>query len=188
MSPTYSICAEHGYLDGEQAVCPVCGRKTEVYSRITGYYRPVQNWNDGKTQEFRDRLEYDIEKSYSNEHEAIQIAKEIADGARAERQETNEKVSVKERLKEQLLEDGLYLITTTTCPNCAMAKERLNEAGIDYKVINADEEPQLARKLKVMQAPTIVSMEDGHMEKVQGVSNVLKYINEARTISDMVML
>ena len=69
-----------------------------------------------------------------------------------------------------------------------MAKERLNEAGIDYKVINADEEPQLARKLKVMQAPTIVSMEDGHMEKVQGVSNVLKYINEARTISDMVML
>ena len=188
MSPTYSICAEHGYLDGEQAVCPVCGRKTEVYSRITGYYRPVQNWNDGKTQEFRDRLEYDIEKSYSNEHEAIQIAKEIADGARAEKQDAAEKAPVKERLKEQLLEDGLYLITTTTCPNCAMAKERLNEAGIDYKVINADEEPQLARKLKVMQAPTIVSMEDGHMEKVQGVSNVLKYINEARTISDMVML
>ena len=188
MSPTYSICAEHGYLDGEQAVCPVCGRKTEVYSRITGYYRPVQNWNDGKTQEFRDRLEYDIEKSYSNEHEAIQIAKEIADGARTEKQDVKEKAPVKERLKEQLLEDGLYLITTTTCPNCAMAKERLNEAGIDYKVINADEEPQLARKLKVMQAPTIVSMEDGHMEKVQGVSNVLKYINEARTISDMVML
>ena len=47
LSPTYSICQEHGYLEGEQYTCPICGKKTEVYSRITGYYRPVQNWNDG---------------------------------------------------------------------------------------------------------------------------------------------
>ena len=60
MSPTYSVCADHGYLSGEQYTCPICGEKTEVYSRITGYYRPVQNWNDGKTQEFKDRKVYDL--------------------------------------------------------------------------------------------------------------------------------
>lgn len=63
ISPTYSVCQDHGYLSGEQYTCPHCGKKTEVYSRITGYYRPVQNWNDGKVQEFKDRKEYDIEHS-----------------------------------------------------------------------------------------------------------------------------
>ena len=58
LSPTYSVCADHGYLAGEQFTCPICGRKTEVYSRITGYYRPVQNWNDGKSQEYQDRKTY----------------------------------------------------------------------------------------------------------------------------------
>ena len=60
MSPTYSVCKDHGYLVGEQYTCPHCGAKTEVYSRITGYYRPVQNWNEGKAQEFKDRLTYNI--------------------------------------------------------------------------------------------------------------------------------
>jgi ribonucleoside-triphosphate reductase len=60
ISPTYSVCQQHGYLPGEQTVCPLCKRETEVYSRITGYYRPVQNWNDGKRQEFRNRREYAI--------------------------------------------------------------------------------------------------------------------------------
>lgn len=59
LSPTYSICHEHGYLAGEQHTCPICGKTTEVFSRITGYYRAVQNWNDGKAQEFKDRLTYD---------------------------------------------------------------------------------------------------------------------------------
>ena len=58
LSPTYSICREHGYLSGEQPECPICHQKTEVYSRITGYYRPVQNWNDGKVQEYRQRKNY----------------------------------------------------------------------------------------------------------------------------------
>ena len=64
MSPTYSVCKNHGYLTGEQYTCPICGEKTEVYSRITGYYRPVQNWNDGKTQEFKDRKVYDLTRSH----------------------------------------------------------------------------------------------------------------------------
>ena len=63
MSPTYSVCRDHGYLTGEQFTCPICGQKTEVYSRITGYYRPVQNWNDGKAQEYRDRKVYNIGRS-----------------------------------------------------------------------------------------------------------------------------
>ena len=63
MSPTYSVCADHGYLAGEQFTCPICGKPAEVYSRITGYYRPVQNWNDGKAQEFKDRKVYDISHS-----------------------------------------------------------------------------------------------------------------------------
>ncbi len=64
MSPTYSICKNHGYLAGEVFTCPECGEKTEVYSRITGYYRPVQNWNDGKAQEFKQRKTYDIGTSF----------------------------------------------------------------------------------------------------------------------------
>lgn len=63
ISPTYSICKNHGYLVGEVKSCPVCGESTEVYSRITGYYRPVQNWNDGKAQEFKDRRTYNVNKT-----------------------------------------------------------------------------------------------------------------------------
>ena len=64
MSPTYSVCRDHGYLTGEQFTCPICGKKTEVYSRITGYSRPVQNWNDGKVQEYKDRKVYNIGHSH----------------------------------------------------------------------------------------------------------------------------
>jgi ribonucleoside-triphosphate reductase len=60
LSPTYSICEDHGYITGEAEICPVCGKKVETYSRITGYYRPVSNWNAGKSQEFRDRKTYDM--------------------------------------------------------------------------------------------------------------------------------
>ena len=60
MSPTYSVCKEHGYIAGEHFTCPHCGAKAEVYSRITGYYRPVQNWNDGKVQEFKERRVYSM--------------------------------------------------------------------------------------------------------------------------------
>jgi len=63
ISPTYSVCRKHGYLAGEQFTCPDCGQPAEVYSRITGYYRPVQNWNDGKTKEYHSRQCYDIENS-----------------------------------------------------------------------------------------------------------------------------
>jgi len=63
ISPTYSVCQEHGYLSGEQFVCPYCGKPAEVYSRVTGYYRPVQNWNYGKQEEFKTRKEYKVNAS-----------------------------------------------------------------------------------------------------------------------------
>ena len=187
MSPTYSICSDHGYLNGEQKICPVCGKKTEVYSRITGYYRPVQNWNDGKTQEFKDRLEYNIEKSYANGNESANAAEVSAekdcipaDNAGAKENAgasgaagTAENIDSK---KSTELCDGLYLVTTTTCPNCALAKERLSAAGIEYIPVNADEEPKLARRLKVMQAPTLVKITDGEKSKIQGVSEIIRFI------------
>lgn len=63
ITPTFSICKNHGYIRGEKIKCEQCGQKTEVYSRIVGYYRPVSQWNDGKQEEYKDRLEYDEDKS-----------------------------------------------------------------------------------------------------------------------------
>ena len=179
LSPTYSVCAEHGYLLGEHYTCPICGKKAEVYSRITGYYRPVQNWNDGKTQEFKDRLEYDINDSYCNCRASLRIADEIQEKPAEPAANAEAAAAVKEQPKKSAeLEDGLYLVTTTTCPNCAAAKERLGEAGVEYTQINADNEPQVARKLRIMQAPTLVEVKEGEIRKLTGVSNIVKYIEE----------
>jgi ribonucleoside-triphosphate reductase len=59
ISPTFSVCTDHGYLKGRQPRCPQCGKETEVYARIVGYYRPVKNWNKGKAEEFRHRREFE---------------------------------------------------------------------------------------------------------------------------------
>ena len=67
LSPTYSVCPAHGYLEGESFTCPVCGKETEVYSRITGYYRPVRNWNEGKVSEFKNRKTYEKWETDSSE-------------------------------------------------------------------------------------------------------------------------
>jgi len=64
LSPTFSICPEHGYLVGEQTLCPHCQQKAEVYSRIVGYLRPVEQWNDGKQAEFADRKLFKIEQPH----------------------------------------------------------------------------------------------------------------------------
>ncbi|MFW5628873.1 MAG: ribonucleoside triphosphate reductase [Candidatus Cloacimonadaceae bacterium] len=64
-SPTFSICPEHGYLDGEQASCPSCGKITEVFSRIVGYLRPVSQWNEGK------KAEFDLRKTFVTEEPSL---------------------------------------------------------------------------------------------------------------------
>ncbi len=63
LTPTFSVCNEHGYLAGEQWSCPTCGKDTEVYSRVTGYLRPVQNYNDGKKAEYKDRVKFKVKEN-----------------------------------------------------------------------------------------------------------------------------
>jgi ribonucleoside-triphosphate reductase len=60
LTPTFSICEDHGYLTGEVHACPRCGKKTEVYSRVVGYIRPIQQWNEGKQHEFSQRKTYRV--------------------------------------------------------------------------------------------------------------------------------
>ena len=133
LSPTYSVCADHGYLTGEQFTCPICGRKTEVYSRITGYYRPVQNWNDGKSQEYQDRKNYcpDASKLPESRKAAAETAAEANEGAK-------------------------LLFVTKTCPNCRIVKPMLDQAGVEYSVMDVEDYPELAKKYHLKQAPTLV--------------------------------
>lgn len=79
LSPTYSVCKDHGYLVGEHFTCPTCGERAEVYSRITGYYRPVQNWNDGKAQEYKNRKEYCIDENAMPKHAKARVESALAD-------------------------------------------------------------------------------------------------------------
>jgi len=60
ITPTFSVCEDHGYLNGEQYLCPHCAKKTEVYSRVVGYIRPVEQWNEGKQHEFAKRKTYSL--------------------------------------------------------------------------------------------------------------------------------
>ena len=153
MSPTYSVCKEHGYLKGEQWVCPHCGKPTEVYSRITGYYRPLQNWNDGKAQEFEDRKEYVLGNS-------VLKAKE---GCACE---------LKKEEKKEVISDELLLFTTATCPNCRMAKMILDQKGIKYKVIDANENQELCIKLGIKGAPTLLVPANGHYVAYSNASEI----------------
>ncbi len=168
MSPTYSICKNHGYLSGEVYVCPDCGEKTEVYSRITGYYRPVQNWNDGKAQEFKDRRVYNIGRS-----EQLHPELGVSDAEKATAEpavcEQNAVSAETERL----------LFTSRTCPNCRMAVVALDQAGIAYRKLLADENVDLVEEYGIKMAPTLVVVKaDGTAEKISNLSNIQKYIRE----------
>lgn len=162
LSPTYSICSTHGYLSGEVKECPVCGEKTETYSRITGYYRPVQNWNDGKTQEFKDRELYVIDTSVLK-HKGPVTHKAVASNV------VNETVG-----------DKLLLFTTKTCPNCAAVKQLLTSQGIGFITIDAEENADLTKQYGIMQAPTLVVGKGDSAELIQNVSNIRKFIAESK--------
>jgi len=161
MSPTYSICKEHGYLEGEQYVCPKCGQRTEVYSRITGYYRPVQNWNDGKTEEFKNRKVYDIKNSHLT-HDANGCAIE------------NEQPTAEENSSEKL--NKILLFATKTCPNCKMAKMLLDKANIRYEVIDAEENVELTKKYNVKKAPTLLVPNGNGIDVFENASNIKGFI------------
>ena len=159
ISPTYSVCAEHGYIAGEHFNCPVCGKPAEVYSRITGYYRPVQNWNDGKTQEYKNRTLYDVSNStLKNEHHVSKVTI------------TQDDVNI------EPVETEKFLFTTSTCPNCKVAKAMLQ--GQEIQVIDAEAHPDMARKYGIMQAPTLVITDGEHMQKYVNTSNIQRYVDQ----------
>ena len=148
-------------MKGEQGVCPHCGQTAEVYSRITGYYRPVQNWNDGKAQEFRDRRVYNVERSRL-------LRRGVPLPAEAENENGNESESVPGG-------GNLLLFATKTCPNCRQAEKLLNDAGLAYRKVFCEDEPELARAYGVRQAPTLVSPENPR-EKLIGVGAVRSFV------------
>ena len=157
MSPTYSVCADHGYIAGEVYECPTCGKKTEVYSRITGYYRPVQNWNDGKRKEFDDRKVYNIETSKF-------VAKDV-DGCACKK----ESVAMPEL-------NGPVLFTRNGCPNCKTSKMMLDKAGIKYSVINAEENKELTVQYGVKKAPTLLVPNGNGYDAYDNASEIRRYI------------
>ena len=159
MSPTYSVCPDHGYITGEQYKCPHCGKETEVYSRITGYYRPVKNWNAGKVQEFKMRKTYEIKEDQeptAKEGDACVIAE------------------APKTLAPQI--DEVLLFTSPTCPNCKMAKMLLDKAGIQYHAIDAISNRELTESFGIKQSPTLVVPDHGSYKTYENASLIKGYI------------
>ena len=162
ISPTYSVCRTHGYISGEHYTCPKCGEPSEVYSRITGYYRPVQNWNAGKTQEFKERKLYNIATSKMTSSPVKECADHTAVAAQSDKQ----------------CGDGIYLFTTKTCPNCRAAKAMLDKAGINFTAVDAEENAGMSVEFGIKQAPTLVVIENGVAQKYVNASNIKKFSAE----------
>ena len=162
LSPTYSVCKTHGYLTGEHFTCPICGEKAEVYSRITGYYRPVQNWNAGKTQEFKERREYVIANSLLKHVGPVPLERKMED-----------KPQQDEPKAEQIGDPILFI--APTCPNCKIAMGFMDKLGFSYRKVLATEEPELAKSYGVRQAPTLV-LPDG--SKFAGAGAIKTYVSK----------
>ena len=170
MSPTYSVCKNHGYITGEVNKCPICGAVTEIYSRITGYYRPVCNWNDGKTKEFEMRKEYNLHfrggKGDSKVHKEIETKK-----VENQTEEKVEKASTKQ-------ENGSYLLFgTKKCPNCDVTKAKLKEKNVSYEFIDAEEKADLTEKYQIMSVPTLIELKDDGYDKIVNASNIIKHFD-----------
>ena len=163
MSQTYSVCKNHGYLTGEVFSCPDCGEETEVWSRITGYYRPVKNWNAGKTQEYKDRREYNIGTSKLTHQGPVESYVEVS----------REEAPV-------VPSDGprSILFATPTCPNCRIATSYLDKAGYAYEKLFADENAELAMSYGVKQAPTLVVVGENGYEKFAGAGAIKKFLTQ----------
>ncbi|MBQ5808939.1 MAG: ribonucleoside triphosphate reductase, partial [Clostridia bacterium] len=162
ISPTYSVCKDHGYIAGEHFECPTCGNSAEVYSRITGYYRPVQNWNDGKSQEYKERKVYNIGADIINSYTEVADKADDCDCC-CEAPVGNA--------------DGILLFATKTCPNCKVVMSMLDRAGVKYEKLYVEENEQKARELGLRQAPTLIVYRDGKADKFVNISGVKEYLN-----------
>ncbi len=164
LSPTYSVCSDHGYIAGEVYKCPHCGKPTEVYSRITGYYRPVQNWNVGKAEEFKERKTYDVPNSHLTHKGPLNPAAAHHD----------------DEISTMIGDDSeMLLFTTKTCPNCRIAKTFLDKAGLKYRVVDAEENPELCKRFNIQQAPTLVSFTDGIATVITNASQIRTFCESA---------
>ena len=163
LSPTYSVCRNHGYIAGEKFTCPECGEETEVYSRITGYYRPVKNWNAGKSQEYRDRREYNLETSVMKKADVT--AAECA-------------CETKTAVATVTLENAITLFTKQNCPNCKVAKSLLEKAGVEFAALDANENAELSRALELKAAPTLVVFDGENTVKYAGVPAIKEYLSK----------
>ena len=194
LSPTYSVCKAHGYITGEKFICPFCGEKTEVYSRITGYYRPVQNWNDGKSEEYKNRKLYNIASSMEKHTELScgEVGTPVAEAPVVEAPvnapveepcvcEAKEAVDTAVASPVITMEGTqTWLFATRTCPNCKMAERFLSEAGVAYGKIYADEAPEQVSKFGIKQAPTLIHITNGTVMKIENVSNIRKFVDSIR--------
>lgn len=199
ISPTYSVCSEHGYLSGEVYTCPHCGKKTEVYSRITGYYRPVQNWNDGKSQEFKDRKTYDIgvsrlERRATEPSDSSEIASGAADTTSAAAADSvNAITASKDTIAEAKAVENTavtesstpaaeaqmpktLLFVSSSCPNCKAAISLLDQNAVSYVKLTADDNITLVNKYGVRQAPTLVLVHGDSFERYKGLSDINGYL------------
>lgn len=169
LSPTYSICKNHGYLNGEKYVCDKCGGTTEVYSRITGYYRPVQNWNEGKTQEFKDRKLYDIEKKHTAKNSNLKNDCEPHSNT------ATENMNLEEANK-------IMLFTTKTCINCNMVKSFLAQSNISYDLIQAEENSELVEKYGIRSVPAMVVENGLEFTLYVNASNIRNFVETKATL------
>ncbi|MCR4661978.1 MAG: ribonucleoside triphosphate reductase, partial [Clostridia bacterium] len=167
MSPTYSVCKDHGYLAGENFTCPICGQPAEVYSRITGYYRPIQNWNDGKRAEYKDRLEYDIATSKLTHTGPVNKTYNL---------------SANPDVLQDEVKDSVVLFAKKTCPNCKMVALKMDKAGISYdKVICDDgtkESAQMAIDNNIQTCPVLIVTKDGKSTRYENASDISKFIED----------
>ena len=163
LSPTYSVCAEHGYIPGEHFHCPACGKDAEVYSRITGYYRPIRNWNDGKVSEYKSR------KTYRNR----QMLPKADCTVSSETAPSPADVPV-----QNVSSNEIVLLSTKSCPNCRIASSELMKAGIPFRTLYAEdpEGEKIARTLGINNAPTLIVSDRDTVHLVGNVSNIRSFI------------
>ena len=168
MSPTYSVCEQHGYINGEHFKCPHCGRETEVYSRITGYYRPVKNWNDGKTSEFYNRKTYAADKSdhkYEINTDTSAAISEVNDDTR------------KNEIEE------IKILSTKTCPKCVTVKKLMNSKGIEYESLFAEDDngEKLAEEYGIVQVPALfVKSDNQEVAVIRDMGEIIKFIETVK--------
>ncbi len=181
LSPTYSVCSDHGYLPGEQFKCPICGKTAEVYSRITGYYRPVQNWNAGKLEEFQSREVYNVNElqEFKQNNESSQ-QQECEDNIDLSIIRGVENISSHVQGENNSIDKEVLLFTTPACPNCKIAQKILDQAKVQYSNVDATDELSLTKQYRVMSAPTLIIRESNGklINHIPTLSQIQTYIKK----------